>query len=104
MYNQAIHIIMNKGGRPRDSVRANFIEPAVNNRVACRGCEALVSAKVDRLRAHFQRCPSFTKPVAEPVLPCPQVVLKPEPIVVPSEQTVPVPPKKVQSSLMGHIF
>ena len=93
---------MNKGGRPRNSVWGHFIEPAVNNRVVCRGCETLISAKVDRLKAHFQRCPSFAKPAAEPVLSIPQDVPKPEPIAVPLKQ--PVPTKKVQSSLMVHFF
>ena len=93
---------MNKGGRLRDIVWAQFVEPAVNKKVSCRGCDALVCAKVERHRVHIKKCPALVKPAPQPVLlPCPKVALKPEPVSAPSVQTV--PPKKLQPSIMGHV-
>ena len=93
---------MNKGGRPRDIAWAQFVEPAVNNRVSCRGCDTLVCAKVDRLRAHIRKCPALAKQAPEPVLlPCPEVVLKTEHVAAPPVQTV--PPKKLQPSMKDHV-
>ena len=94
---------MFKGGRPKDSIWAQYDESTEKGKMNCKACSTPVSAKADRLRSHHKKCSASFKepPSVGDAFACLQVAVKPEPAAVMVEQSR--PPKKLQSSLLGHV-
>ena len=61
-----------KGGRPVDPIWQVFVRVSTDGKVAkCTECETMVSAKVERLRSHRQKCKVPNKECDSPCKFCP---------------------------------
>ena len=95
---------MLKGGRPKDPIWGQFDMTDDHSKVRCKRCQASISAKADRLRAHIKKCPVQADAVScqVAVAPAPFVSALPEKRPA-SDVSIEPQPKRVQVDMRGHV-